>query len=92
MEVEYKPSFIKEFNKIKTRKDQDSIYKICFEEISQIKSFSEIRNLKKIKGYDNYYRIRKGDYRIGLKYDGGRIVFIRVMKRSDIYRVFPQPI
>lgn len=50
MEVEYKPSFIKDFNKIKSRKDQEDIYKVCFEEILEIEKFSEIRNLKKIKG------------------------------------------
>ena len=89
MEVEYKPSFIKDFNKIKSRKDQENIYRICFEEILDVERFSEIRNLKKIKGYDYYYRIRKGGYRIGFKYEGERIVFMRVMKRSDIYKNFP---
>ncbi|MCP5105119.1 MAG: type II toxin-antitoxin system RelE/ParE family toxin [bacterium] len=89
MEVEYKPSFIKDFNKIKNRKDQKDIYAICFEEILEVKRFPEIRNLKKIKGYDHYYRIRKGDYRIGFKYDGKRVVFMRVLKRSDIYKSFP---
>jgi mRNA-degrading endonuclease RelE of RelBE toxin-antitoxin system len=89
MEVEYKPSFIKDFNKIKNRKEQEEIYNICFKDIAAITHLSEIRNLKKIKGYENYFRIRKGDYRIGLKYDGDKIVFMRVLRRDHIYRYFP---
>lgn len=50
MEVEYKPSFLKDFNKLKRRKDQEEIYRICFKEILDLKRFSEIKNLKKIKG------------------------------------------
>ena len=90
MEVEYKPSFIKDFNKIKKRKDQEGVYKICFEDILKIDDLSEIRNLKKIKGYDHYYRIRRGDYRIGFKFDGNRIIFMRVLRRDSIYSYFPK--
>lgn len=89
MEVEYKPSFIRDFNKIKSRKDQKEIYKICFKDILELKNISEIKNITKIKGYDYYYRIRKGDYRIGCKYDGGRIVLMRVLRRDVIYKYFP---
>jgi mRNA-degrading endonuclease RelE of RelBE toxin-antitoxin system len=89
MEVKYKPSFIKDFNKIKSRKEQEEIYKICFKDILEVTNLSEIRNLKKIKGYNHYYRIRKGDFRIGVKYDGGQIVFMRVLKRANIYKYFP---
>jgi len=89
MEVKYKPSFVKDFNKIKSKKEQEEIYKICFKDILEVKSISEIRNLKKIKGYDHYYRIRKGNYRIGFKYDGEEVVFMRVLRRSDIYKYFP---
>ena len=39
----------------------------------------------------SYYRIRIGDYRIGIKGEGDVIVLMRVMHRKDIYRVFPSP-
>lgn len=89
MEVKYKPNFIKDFNKIKSKKEQEQVYKICFKDILEIERISEIKNLKKIKGYDYYYRIRKGDYRIGLKFDGQEVVFMRVLRRRDIYKYFP---
>lgn len=89
MEVNYKPTFIKDFNCIKNKKAKRDIYKVCFEDILTMKSVSEIKNLKKIKGYDNYYRIRKGDYRIGLMYENNQILFMRVLRRDIIYRYFP---
>lgn len=89
MVVKYKPTFIKDFNKITGSKEKKGIYKICFEDISKIKSISEFKNLKKIKGYDHYYRIRKGNYRIGFRFEGGEVIFMRVLKRDNVYRYFP---
>ena len=46
-------------------------------------------NLKKLSGTGSYYRIRIGDYRIGLSVQGDVITFVRVLPRKDIYRYFP---
>jgi mRNA interferase RelE/StbE len=45
----------------------------------------------KLQGYEDYYRIRVGDYRIGLRLDFQRQVveFRRVLHRDQIYRRFP---
>jgi len=89
MEVKYKPAFIKDFNKIRKNKDKKAIYRICFEDVLHIDSISEIKNIKKIKGYNHYYRVRKGDFRIGFKYEEEQLIFMRVLKRDNIYRYFP---
>ncbi|HAO10876.1 MAG TPA: plasmid stabilization protein, partial [Planktothrix sp. UBA8407] len=44
---------------------------------------------KKLKGDDNAYRLRVGDYRIGFYFDGETVTFARVLHRKDIYRYFP---
>jgi mRNA interferase RelE/StbE len=46
---------------------------------------------QKLTGYQTYYKIRVGDYRIGLHIDvSERLVeFQRVMHRREIYRKFP---
>ncbi len=46
---------------------------------------------QKLRGYRSYYRIRVGDYRIGLRLDFDRqvIEFRRVLHRRRIYRLFP---
>jgi mRNA interferase RelE/StbE len=53
------------------------------------KSLSEIRNLKKIKGHKDCYRIRIGNYRLGLQLEGKTIWLARLMHRKEIYRYFP---
>ncbi len=49
------------------------------------KSFA--RDLR--KGESSYYRIRFGDYRIGIKIEDDLVIFIRALHRKDIYRYFP---
>ena len=46
-------------------------------------------NIKKLKADGDYYRIRVGDYRIGLTEDEGAIAFVRVLHRKEMYRYFP---
>lgn len=46
-------------------------------------------NLKKLKGGGNYYRIRVGEYRIGIIVEGDAITFVRCLHRKEIYRYFP---
>jgi mRNA-degrading endonuclease RelE of RelBE toxin-antitoxin system len=68
----------------------ESIKKFAFEEIIEISSFAEITNIKKLQGYDNAYRIRIGDYRLGIIFDGEILIFERVLHRKEIYRYFPK--
>ncbi|WP_292802821.1 type II toxin-antitoxin system RelE/ParE family toxin [Nostoc sp. NMS7] len=56
----------------------------------QIANFEEITNIKKLQGYDDIYRIRIGDYRIGIIFDGETLIFQRVLHCKDIYRYFPK--
>lgn len=43
-----------------------------------------------MKGYDQYYRIRIGNNRIGCRIISEEgIIFYRVKSREEIYRVFP---
>ncbi|MBP7463649.1 MAG: type II toxin-antitoxin system RelE/ParE family toxin [Bacteroidales bacterium] len=37
----------------------------------------------------NYFRIRTGDYRIGIYLDTDTVEFVRVLSRDKIYKVFP---
>jgi mRNA interferase RelE/StbE len=47
--------------------------------------------VQKLKGYQEYYKIRFGSYRVGLRIDFEEKVveFRRVRHRKDIYRQFP---
>ena len=59
------------------------------EKLKATVSLGELHGVKKIEGYENYYRLRIGDYRLGFKLSGDTIEFIRFLHRRDIYRRFP---
>ncbi|WP_242045445.1 MULTISPECIES: type II toxin-antitoxin system RelE family toxin [unclassified Calothrix] len=59
------------------------------EEVENAVHLGEVSNIKKLKTDGDYYRIRVGDYRIGLKISDNLVVFVRVLQRKDIYRYFP---
>jgi mRNA interferase RelE/StbE len=61
----------------------------AIDNVKQVASSTEIINLKKLKGYKKYYRIRIGDYRIGLFIEKNTVEFSRFLHRKDIYKYFP---
>jgi mRNA interferase RelE/StbE len=49
-----------------------------------------ITNLKKMKGFKAFYRIKLGDYRIGFELiNKNTVYFVAVSHRKDIYKTFP---
>ncbi|MEH1948433.1 MAG: cytotoxic translational repressor of toxin-antitoxin stability system [Nostoc sp.] len=61
-----------------------------FQELESENLF-ELGYLEKLKGYSDKYKIRVGDYRIGITLDQETKTLIcqRVAHRKDIYRFFP---
>lgn len=88
MEIEITRKFQKQVADCNDQKIKSEIRKII--ELAEIaKSVSEIRNLKKLKGYKYFFRIRIGDYRIGIQHFGTKIIFAAFDRRSNIYKNFP---
>ena len=46
----------------------------------------DIKECSKLKGVEDLYRIRRGNYRITFKYDGSSAVLKRVLARGQIYK------
>ena len=88
MKVEFNESFLKD---LKAVRDKSVLAKVQAVIASSEKAdtLDQLINLKKMRGSREYYRIRIGDFRIGLKLDGETLVFIRFLNRKDIYRYFP---
>ena len=63
--------------------------KAAISEVENTEAMEQLANLKKLKADGDYYRIRLGDYRIGIVLDGDAVIFVRVLHRKDIYRHFP---
>jgi len=88
--VVYAEEFLKDLQKLKGTTYYSTIKTLCFDKIPSFKSTDEIASLKKLKGYSNYYRIRKGEFRIGIRIEAGSVAFLRCLPRKDIYKYFPK--
>lgn len=42
-----------------------------------------------MSGHPDAYRVRIGDYRLGIYYSDNEITIARFVKRNDIYKLFP---
>jgi mRNA interferase RelE/StbE len=88
MKVAFKKSFLKEIQKLKNKQLKHSIAE-CIIQVESAAGLNHIKNLKKLTGYSIYYRIRIGDYRIGLKVENEIVFFVVIEHRKDIYKKFP---
>ena len=80
--------FLKELAKLPA-KDRLKVEKLLFAEVENYKSLAQIPNCKKLKGYRNYFKIRFGDYRAGLRFENNTLFFERILHRKDIYKFYP---
>ena len=88
MQVEFKEIFAKDLTKI----NSVTVNKVkgVIEQIELADSLNSIAHVKKLKSSaQNYYRIRIGDYRIGLKLENDTVIIIRFLHRKEMYRYFP---
>jgi mRNA interferase RelE/StbE len=88
MNISYKPSF---YRSLKTITDNS-----LKEEIEQVINYIKVAQtpkgipeLKKLRGYKKFYRIKIGDYRIGVTIDNNMVTLATCMHRRDIYKFFP---
>jgi mRNA interferase RelE/StbE len=88
LKIEFRTSFTKDLRKIKETPVKKQILEII-SAAENARDLQGIENLKKLKGGEDYYRIRIGDYRLGLILEGNTLIFVRFLHRKDIYRYFP---
>ena len=88
MEVEFRKSFEKDLSKLRDEALLTKIKAVILE-IEDTDNLEEVSNVKKLKAEGDYYRIRVGDYRIGIILDEDVVVFVRVLHRKEVYRYFP---
>ena len=88
MEIRFEASFEKDLKKVRDKKLLKRVKEVI-EEVKQAEDLRVINDLKKLKGYDTFYRIRVGDYRIGIDIVENRVIFARILHRKEIYKYFP---
>jgi mRNA interferase RelE/StbE len=89
LKVLYNKKFLKDLSLIPLA-DRKRIEDYAFERAPKIKSFRELQFLEKLKGYSNFYKIRVGNYRVGVQFEHATLIFERVLHRKEIYRYFPE--
>lgn len=79
--------FWKDVRKLNNRQVMQDVVD-AIENVRDANSSQDIRELKRLKGA-KAYRIRIGNYRIGITITGTTVDFITVGHRSDFYQFFP---
>mgnify|MGYP001180404590 CR=1 FL=1 len=89
MKVRISKSLAKDTAKITDKKVKEKLFK----KIEQLQSAENLSQqpIKKLKGFKDFYRIRIGDYRLGVKkLTEQEILLVRFLQRKEIYRYFPK--
>mgnify|MGYP001607502037 CR=1 FL=1 len=88
MELEFRETFLKDVKGIRDAAAKKKVAAVI-SDAKRAASLFDLKNAKKMEGSVSYYRIRIGDYRIGVKLQEKTLVFMRCLNRKDIYRYFP---
>ncbi|MEM6335713.1 MAG: type II toxin-antitoxin system RelE/ParE family toxin [Bacteroidota bacterium] len=89
MKVSFRQSFVRDIGRITDARIRRRI-QAKIEAVETARSLSEVGGQRRLRGEDGtYYRIRVGDYRIGMRMIDDEVDFVRVLHRREIYRYFP---
>jgi mRNA interferase RelE/StbE len=89
MEIKIDKSFRKDTRKISNKNILQKVARVITE-TQKARELSEIKHLKKLKGSGKEYRIKVGDYRLGIIIEDETVEFVRCLHRKDIYKYFPK--
>lgn len=88
MKVVFESSFARDLKKIREKPTLARVEQVI-NDVKSSDTLQDIKAISKLSGYDIYYRVRVGDYKIGIEISGDEVIFMRILHRKDIYRYFP---
>ena len=88
MNTTFRASFERDLKKIRQEKLLAAVQQAILDAEAAVR-WSDVPQIKKMKGSGDAFRIRVEDYRIGVFIESDTIEFARVLPRSEIYRNFP---
>lgn len=88
MKVRFRSSFARDLKKIRDRAVLAAVMQVI-EQLEAAERLSDIDGLRKLTSSSSYYRIRIGDYRLGLAMQDGIVECVRCLHRREIYKRFP---
>lgn len=92
MKTAFRESFTRHLKAVRDKRLLQRVRE-TIEAVENAESPNVLPNLKKLRGAKNYFRLKLGDYRIGLALElaleNETVVFVRFLDRKDIYKYFP---
>jgi mRNA interferase RelE/StbE len=88
MRTHFRRSFVRDLKKVRDRRVLEQV-ELAITAVEAAGAVHEVADMKKMSGSSGFYRIRVGEYRIGLTVEGDEVEFVRVLHRREIYRHFP---
>lgn len=88
MNVLFESRFEKDIKRVRNRDARQKLKDVILA-AKEANDLSNLPQLRKLKGHNTYYRIRIGDYRVGIEIVDNAIIFVRFLHRKDIYKYFP---
>jgi len=88
MQVDFTKHFSKRLDHLRDEDLRNRLRQVVSVVINAVNVW-DIPNLKKLKGHPSAFRIRLGDYRVGLFIENNRAIFAAFEHRKDIYNKFP---
>ena len=89
MELLYGKKFSKDLDAIRHETKIKAQLLKLIEVVRAAESLTDLKGVRKIEGYQAYFRIKVADYRLGVKVEQSTVELIRFLHRKDIYRRFP---
>ncbi|MDM8523323.1 type II toxin-antitoxin system RelE/ParE family toxin [Desulfococcaceae bacterium HSG8] len=89
MEVRYRKSFLRDLKKLKKHTVYSKIFELAFTTLSEADGLRNVTDVKPMRGYPDRYRIRIGNYRVGIEVHNDNVEVMRALHRREFYRYFP---
>ncbi len=89
MQVQYRKRFLKDLKRLKSQPIYERVFELAFTILPNAPTLRDIAGVKAMKGHPNRYRIRIGNYRVGIQVQGDTTDVMRVLHRREFYRYFP---
>ena len=88
METRFESSFNRDLRRTRNSDLRRRVLQ-AIENVESASRISEVPGIRRIRARGNFYRIRVGDYRIGLEVEGNLAILERFAHRSEIYQDWP---
>jgi len=85
----FRKSFQRDLKSLRKSREMLGRIREKIQDVEEADALEDLPGIKKLSAGDDFYRIRVGDYRIGLAIEDGLVVFVRCLHRREIYRHFP---